>query len=79
MRVGPQGRIVIPAAVREAMGLGVGEELIARVEDGRLILERRENAARRLKERFSKVAPGRSLSEELVAERREEAKRENQA
>lgn len=78
IRVGPQGRIVIPAAVREAMSLGVGEELIARVEDGRLVLERRENAARRLKERFSKVPSGRSLSEELIAERREEAKRENQ-
>lgn len=79
VRVGPQGRIVIPAAVREAMGLGVGEELILRVEDRRLVLERREDAARRLKERFSKVPPGKSLSKELIAERREEAKRENRA
>lgn len=79
VRVGPQGRIVIPAAVREAMGLGVGEELILRIEDRRLVLERREDAARRLKERFSKVPPGKSLSKELIAERREEAKRENRA
>jgi len=76
VRVGPQGRIVIPASVRDEMRLGVGEELLARIEDGRLVLERREDVARSLKERFAKVAPGRSLSEELVAERREETLRE---
>ena len=76
LRVGPQGRIVIPASVREEMRLGVGEELLARIEDGRLVLERREEMAHSLKERFAKVAPGRSLSEELIAERREETLRE---
>ena len=76
VRVGPQGRIVIPAAVREELGLGVGDELSTRVEDGRLVLERREDVARRLRERFASVAPGRSLSEELIAERREEARSE---
>ncbi len=76
VRVGPQGRIVIPAAVREELGLGVGDELATRVEDGRLVLERREDVARRLRERFASVAPGRSLSEELMAERREDARAE---
>ena len=76
VRVGPQGRIVIPAAVREELGLGVGDELSTRVEDGRLVLERREDVARRLRNRFASVAPGRSLSEELIAERREEARTE---
>lgn len=66
VRVGPQGRIVIPAAVREELGLGVGDELATRVEDGRLVLERREDVARRLRERFASVAPGRSLSEKLM-------------
>lgn len=79
VKVGPQGRIVIPAAVREELGLGVGEELTAHVEDGRLILERREDVARRLRESFASVAPGRLLSEELIAERREEARREVEA
>ena len=76
VRVGPQGRIVIPAAVREKLGLGVGDELYMRIEDGRLVLERREGVARRLRERFFSVAPGRSISEELIAERREEARSE---
>ncbi len=76
VRVGPQGRIVIPAAVREELGIGVGDELSTRVEDGRLVLERREDVARRLRKRFASVAPGRSLSEELMAERREDARAE---
>lgn len=61
------------------MGLGVGDELSARVEDGRLVLERREDVVRRLRERFASVAPERRLSEELISERREEAGRENEA
>lgn len=76
VRVGPQGRIVIPAALRDELGLGVGDELSTRVEDGRLVLERREDVVRRLRERYASVAPGRSLSEELISERREEAEAE---
>ena len=76
MRVGRQGRIVIPAPLREEMGLGAGEELIGRVEDGRLVLERREDVVRRLRSRFGDVPAERVLSEELIAERREEAKLE---
>ncbi len=74
VRVGPQGRIVIPAALREELGVGPGQELVARVEDGRLVLERREDVVRRLKGRFAHVPAGRVLSEELIAERREEAR-----
>jgi AbrB family looped-hinge helix DNA binding protein len=76
VRVGPQGRIVIPAALREELGVSPGQELVARVEDGRLVLERREDVVRRLKGRFAHVPAGRMLSEELIAERREEAKLE---
>jgi AbrB family looped-hinge helix DNA binding protein len=76
VRVGPQGRIVIPAALREELGFGPGQELVARVEDGRLVLERREDVVRRLKGRFAHVPVGRMLSEELIAERREEARLE---
>jgi AbrB family looped-hinge helix DNA binding protein len=79
VRVGRQGRIVIPSAVREEMGLGLGDELLARVEDGRLVMERRGDVVRRLRDRYSGVASGRHLSEELIAERREEARREGEA
>lgn len=79
VRVGRQGRIVIPSAVREEMGLGPGDELLARVEDGRLVMERRGDVVRRLRGRYSGVSSGRRLSEELIAERREEARREGEA
>jgi len=78
VRVGPQGRIVIPAALRVELGVGPGQELMARVEDGRLVLERREDVVRRLKGPFAHVPAGRVLSEELICERREEAKLENE-
>jgi hypothetical protein len=58
------------------LGFGPGQELVARVEDGRLVLERREDVVRRLKGRFAHVPAGRMLSEELIAERREEARPE---
>lgn len=76
VRIGPQGRIVIPAAVREELSLGVGDELSTRVEDGCLVLERREDVARRLRGRYAAIAPDRSLSEELISERRKEAEAE---
>jgi AbrB family looped-hinge helix DNA binding protein len=76
VRVGRQGRIVIPAPLREEMGLGLGEELLGRVEDGRLVLERREDVVRRLRSRFRNIPAERVLSEELISERREEAARE---
>jgi len=76
VRVGRQGRIVIPAPLREEMGLGPGEELLGRVEDGRLVLERRQDVVRRLRSRFRNVPAERVLSEELISERREEAARE---
>ena len=76
VRVGDQGRIVIPARVREKLGIVAGDELVARVEGGRLLLEKRENVLRRLRERFSAVPGGVSLADELVLERREEARRE---
>jgi AbrB family looped-hinge helix DNA binding protein len=76
VRVGEQGRIVIPARVREKLGIVAGDELVARVEGGRLLLEKRENVLRRLRERFSAVPGGVSLADELILERREEARRE---
>ena len=38
VNLGPQGRIVIPAGMRKALGIGTGDVLVARVEDGRMIL-----------------------------------------
>jgi AbrB family looped-hinge helix DNA binding protein len=74
--VGPQGRVVIPAALRAELGIEPGSSLVARVEGGRLIFESREAIIRRLQARFSKGAKGRSAVAELLAERRAEVRRE---
>ena len=76
VRLDPQGRLVIPAPLRHSLGFESGDSLIARMEDGRLILEKTETIKRRLKNHFAQLPPGASLAEELIAERREEAKRE---
>ena len=54
-----------------------GHILVGHVEDGRLVLERRASVLRRVQARFSAAVPRDvSLAEELIAERREEARRE---
>lgn len=76
VQLGPQGRLVIPAPLRRSLGFETGDSLIARLEEGRLILEKAETIKLRLKSRFAHLPPSTSLSDELLAERREEAKRE---
>ena len=75
IQLGAQGRVVVPAAIRKALGFEPGESLVARVEDGRLIIEKAESVERRVRARFETLK-GRSLADRLVAERREEARRE---
>ena len=80
VRVGPQGRIVIPAHIRQALDILPGQLLLARAEDGRLVLgETREQILARLQDTFSRVPRDVSLVDELIAERREEAQREAEA
>jgi AbrB family looped-hinge helix DNA binding protein len=76
VRLDVQGRLVIPAALRKSLGFEPGDALVVRLEDGRLVLEKPETIQRRLKARFANLQPGVSLADELMAERREEAKRE---
>jgi AbrB family looped-hinge helix DNA binding protein len=78
IRLGPQGRVVIPANLRHALALETGEVLVARVEEDRLVLERPRAALARLQRAFQTAVPeGVSLADELVAERRAEARRED--
>ena len=76
IQIGPQGRLVVPAALRRELGLHPGERLLARVKDGALILEPRQVVERRLRERFREVSPQVSLADALIEERRAEAARE---
>lgn len=70
--LGQQGRVVIPAEVRAALGLQPGDALHLRVEDERMVLERPLRAAAQLRGLARAVAE-RSLVDELLAERRAEA------
>ena len=77
MRVNENGRVVIPASYRKALGINVGDEVLLRLENDELrimSLKRRLDQARRRVRQY--VKPGRSLADELIAERREAAKRE---
>ena len=78
VRVGPQGRLVIPASIRRAMGIVPGEILIARTKDGQLVLEKPDQIMARLKKTFDNVPPDISLADELIAERREDVQRESE-
>jgi len=77
MRVNENGRIVIPASFRKILGIDAGDEVLLRIEDNELrisTLKRRIERAQRFVRRY--VKPGASLVDELIAERREAARRE---
>jgi AbrB family looped-hinge helix DNA binding protein len=76
VQVGPQGRLVIPAALRKALDLKPGDRLVARQEGDALVLERREAIEKRLQDRFRHIPKEVSLVDELIAERRAEAAKE---
>jgi len=76
-RVNENGRVVIPASFRKALGIDVGDEVVLRIEDNELrilTLKQRIERAQRLVRQH--VKPGTSLVDELIAERRQAAKRE---
>jgi AbrB family looped-hinge helix DNA binding protein len=77
MRVNENGRVVIPASFRKALGIGIGDEVILRIVDDELritTLRRRLQRARRLVRKH--VKPSTSLVDELIAERHEAARNE---
>lgn len=76
VHLGRQGRLVIPAALRRALGFEEGDKLVARSEAGRLVLEKHSTIEQRLKTRFANVGRDRSLATELIEERREAALKE---
>ena len=76
LRVGPQGRVVIPAHIRKELGIQTGDILLARKDNNKLVLETRNDMQEKLLGMFKGVR--RSLSEELIEERKREAKKESQ-
>lgn len=76
-KVNESGRVVIPAQIREVLGIKAGDEVIFVAEGDSLRIETRMQRLRRAQELVRKyIDPSRSLSDELIAERREEFRRE---
>ena len=76
MRVNENGRVVLPAAFRRALDIKPGDEVVGRIESGELritTLKKRIEQAQRRVRRY--VKPGTSLVDELIRDRREEARR----
>jgi len=75
VRMGPQGRIVVPAELRRELGVEPEDVLVGWIDDdGRLVLQRREDIERELWAMMEGIET--SLADELIAERRREAARE---
>jgi len=75
--VGAKGRIVIPAEMREALGIAVGDSVVFRVKDDELRISTIRGRIRRAQRNVRHlVPPGTLVSDELSAERCEAAKNE---
>ncbi len=73
LTLGPAGRIVIPASLREAMEVEEGDAILAWVEDGELHLLSPKVGARQAQALLQGFMPaGISLADELIADRRRE-------
>ncbi|CAM3996169.1 AbrB/MazE/SpoVT family DNA-binding domain-containing protein [Paenibacillus alkaliterrae] len=74
IKLGEGGRIVIPSEFRKALGIKVGDELLLHLEKGKMILMTRTQAIEYVQEQLAGYAvDGRILSEELIAERKEQS------
>lgn len=74
------GRLTIPVQVRRAAGIEPGAPLVVYVEDGRVIVETRELLIARIKRDMNAAwnDDSGSVVDELIADRRAEAAREEQ-
>lgn len=68
--LGQQGRLVIPADIRAALGLIPGDRLHLHLAGQRLVLERQQDAVAELRCLGTSIPKARSLVDELLAERR---------
>lgn len=79
-QIGARGRLVLPSAVRKQMSLNEGDRVVLSLEpDGSMRLVSLREQVRKARGLFRQVAPERDLVSELLSERREEARRENES
>jgi bifunctional DNA-binding transcriptional regulator/antitoxin component of YhaV-PrlF toxin-antitoxin module len=78
LAVDRQGRVVLPVDLRKELGVDGGGQVTVAIDGGVVHLDSRRLAIRRMQRELRELLPeGVSLSEELIADRRAEARREN--
>lgn len=80
LRVGAQGRIVLPLALRRALGVKTGDELTFDVRGGDVTLHSPRSALERLQAMGAgaRMPDGSYVSEAISRDREEEARRERE-
>jgi len=79
LQVGEGGNLLLPVPVQQQLKLQLGDRLTMTVEaDGSLRLVSLRQQVQKLQGLFKDIAPGVSLADELIQERREEARRESE-
>ena len=79
LRVGANGRMVLPKALRQAMGLAGDTKVIATVEGDEVRLTPVQHGARRAQELYKRYAKHPRTTDEFLADRRAEADAEEAA
>ena len=76
-RINENGRVVIPASFRKALGINIGDEVLLRIQGDELRITTQQRRIARAQRRAKKyIKPGTSLVNELTVERRRAAKNE---
>ncbi len=76
-KIAEGGRIVIPAKLRQILGIEIGENVTLSIKDNSLQITTQKEALRRIQALVRKHVPeGVSLVDELINDRREEAANE---
>ena len=72
-KIGAGGRVIIPAPLREALNLSIGDDIFLHLEDGEIHITTPQQALRKIRERLTQSEhKNHSLVDELIAERRKE-------
>ena len=77
VQIAPNGRMVLPAGLRQQLHVEGGGLLSIREDEGRLVLESVDDAVRRAQALVRRYAPeAQGVTDELLSERRADAARE---
>lgn len=77
LQISEHGGIKIPHQLRKILGFYPGEKLIAKDNNGQLIIEKSSIIKQRLKSKFLKISAEVDLAQELISDRKHEVMDEN--